>query len=342
MGGISGKWSLALTLGMVLIALAALVMVISVSLGAMRIPPGRVAGIMWAKLANPPALSLYKANEIAVVWEIRLPRTLAGLIVGAGLAAAGAVFQSLLNNPLADPYTLGVSTGAAFGASLAIYMNLAYGARIPTVSTAFICAAAALLAVLFLAERGGGLVASNLIVAGMIVSAILSSAISFIRMLAGENVGAIVTWMMGSLTSRSWADIATLAPITAIGVFVAWLFSNELDLMTLGDRSAASLGVSVRRARLTLLLCGAAITAVCVAVSGVIGFVGLIVPHMLRMAVGSVNRRLIPLSAAAGGLLLMLADDAARLIGRGETPVGVLTTLLGGPFFLYLFLKRKT
>lgn len=323
-------------------ALSAAALVFSVGVGAMHVPFGRVADIILSKIVgNQERLLLFKPSEIAVIWEIRLPRVLAGYLVGAGLAAAGVVFQALLGNALADPYTLGVSTGAAFGASLMIVINLMLSTTYPLVPFAFLFAALALFVVLMMAEKGGGLKASNLIIAGMIVSAVLSSAISFLKMLAGENVSAIVYWMMGSVSAKSWGDLVFLFPLTAAGTLIAILNAPALNVMTLGDRAAEALGVEVKKVRLGLLLAGAMITAACVSTSGIIGFVGLIVPHMLRMAVSGDNRRLLPLSYLSGGLLLMLADDAARMIGNGDIPVGVLTTLLGGPFFIYLFLRKR-
>lgn len=329
-------------LALIFIALSVVVLIFSVGVGAMNIPFGRVADIIFSKLTgNGERLAGFRQNEIAVIWEIRLPRVLAGYLVGAGLAAAGVVFQALLGNALADPYTLGVSTGAAFGASLMIVINLMLSKTYPLVPSAFLFAALALMVVMMMAEKGGGLKASNLIIAGMIVSAVLSSAISFLKMLAGENVSAIVYWMMGSVSAKSWSDLVFLFPLTVLGVLIALFHASSLNVMTLGDRAAEALGVEVKRVRLGLLLAGAMITAACVSTSGIIGFVGLIVPHMLRMAVSGDNRRLLPLSYLSGGLLLMLADDAARMIGHGDIPVGVLTTLLGGPFFIYLFLRKR-
>jgi iron complex transport system permease protein len=340
MDGYSLRTKRAARIGAALMAAAVLALIVSVSLGDMRIPPGRVAEILWAKLSGTAEMGGFKQNELAVVWEIRLPRVLLGFFVGAGLAAAGAIFQSLLGNPLADPYTLGVSTGAALGATAVIFLNVTYGMSLPPVPAALSTAVAALFVVILMAQRGGGLISSNLVIAGMIVSAILSSAISFLKMLAGENVSAIVYWLMGSLSGGTWADVRLLAPAVVLGAAAALPFAGDLNAMTLGDRAASALGVNVARTRLILLLAGSLITAVSVSVSGIIGFVGLIVPHMLRLAASSDNRRLLPLSFLAGGLLLMLADDAARLIGNGDIPVGVLTTLLGGPFFIRLFLRR--
>ncbi|MEG2622390.1 MAG: iron ABC transporter permease [Clostridia bacterium] len=322
-----------------LVAATLAVMLVSVGQGAMPITASDTARILLSPLSGQ-APSAFAANQVAVVWEIRLPRILASFLVGAGLSVAGVIFQSLLGNPLADPYTLGVSTGAAFGASLAILLNLLYGLAIPVTPPAFGMAMAALVLVLALAQRRGDLAASNLVIAGMIVSAVLSSAISFMKMLAGENVSAIVQWMMGSLSAKNWDELALLFPIVLASTVVAASFAGELNLMNFGERAARALGVNVRRTRLVLLLAGALVTAGCVSVSGVIGFVGLIVPHMLRMAGARDNRALVPLSALGGGLLLLVADNCARLLGNGDIPVGILTTLIGGPFFLYLFMRR--
>lgn len=185
------------------------------------------------------------------------------------------------------------------------------------------------------------MLSSSLVIAGIIVSAILSSGISCIKMMAGENVSAIVFWLMGSLASRTWRDVALIAPVVLIAGILAYIFADDLNVMTLGDETAKALGVDTKRVRLLYLLLGACVTAACVAVSGVIGFIGLVVPHILRFWLTSDNRSLLPLSALLGGFLLVLADNAARMLSAGEIPVGVLTTLLGGPFFIYVFLRRE-
>ncbi|GHT85747.1 iron ABC transporter permease [Spirochaetia bacterium] len=323
------------------IALAGLV-ILALGLGAMKIPVDRILRIAWGKLSgNPDWYAGIPPGMTAVVWELRLPRILTSILAGAGLAVSGVVFQGILQNPLADPYTLGISTGAAFGASLAIFLNIVLGLVIPISLSALIFAALTLALVLLIAQRGSGLVSANLIMAGIILSAILSAGISFLKMLSGENVGAIVFWLMGSLSARDWNDALLLASVVPAAAVLALFFAADLNILTLGNRSAESLGVHVKHVRLFYLLLGAAITAVCVSVCGVIGFVGLIVPHLLRMAVTSDNCLLLPLSALLGGLLLCAADTSARLLSSGEIPVGVLTTLLGGPFFLFIFLRRK-
>lgn len=317
-------------------------LICTVSLGAMNISLSTTRDILIAKLTgNEQLLEGIKPNMVSVVWDIRLPRIICGICVGMGLSIAGTIFQSLLQNPLADPYTLGVSTGAAFGASLAIFMNIMFGVIVSVPLFAFLFAFITLVLVIIIAGRGGGLLSSNLIIAGIIVSAILSSGISFLKMIAGENVGAIVFWLMGSLSSRSWSDVMLVFPTVFIAGVVAFLFSNDLNVMTMGDKSATTLGVNTKWLRLLYLILGSCITAACVAVCGIIGFIGLIVPHMLRFRFTSDNRVLIPLSALVGGMLLSIADNATRLLTTSEIPVGVLMTLIGGPFFIYIFVKRR-
>ncbi len=327
--------------GLILAAVTVVLLIFSLAMGAMEIRPDTIIRILAGKISGKSEiLESIKANQIAVVWEIRLPRILCGLFVGSGLAISGCIFQSLLRNPLADPYTIGVSTGAAFGASLAILLNITFGFFLSSTAFAFTFAFFTLVLVILIAQKGGGMFTSNLILSGIIISSILSSGISFIKMIAGENVSAIVFWLMGSLPSRQWSDIRLVAPVVLIGGLIAWIFADDLNIMVLGDESAQTLGVNTQRTRLIYLIIGSAITAACVSVSGIIGFVGLIVPHILRFWTTGNNRILIPLSAVTGSLILCLADNTVRLISNSEIPVGVLTTLIGGPFFIYIFLKK--
>lgn len=279
---------------------------------------------------------------LAILWEIRLPRVFTAFLVGGGLAVSGAVFQALLMNPLADSYTMGVSTGAAFGASLAIYFNL-LEYNISITIFAFIGALITLAIVMNIARVKGYLSSANLVIAGIITSSVLSAGISFIKSAAGEDVSAIVYWLMGSLSARSWEHVFLALPFILICSIICFYYAEDLNILSLGDKEARSLGIDTDKTRKILLICGSMITAVCVSVSGIIGFIGLIVPHMLRLAVGSDNKILLPLAFLLGGELLLLADTGARAILNIEVPVGVLTTLLGGPFFIYIFVtKNKT
>ncbi len=277
---------------------------------------------------------------ISIIWDIRLPRIFCAVFIGMGLGVSGVIFQGILQNPLADPYTLGISTGASFGASVAIILNLYSNMFFPPSIFAFIGAGVTLFIVIIIARFGGGFERTNLIIAGIIVSSVLSSGVSFMKMLAGENVGAIIFWIMGSLSAKDWNDVIIVCPVVVICTIISVLFSRRLDIMALGDENAQALGVNAHRLRVFYLLIGAIITAVCVSISGVIGFIGLIIPHLLRFAITSKNTVLIPFSAICGAILLTVSDSITRIFTAGEVPVGVLTTLIGGPFFIFIFTRR--
>ena len=280
-----------------------------------------------------------------VVADLRLPRVLLALLAGAGLAVAGSVFQGILRNPLADPFTLGVSSGAAFGAALAISLGLtgaAVGFGLPV--AAFAGAGIALAAVLFLGRIGGGLRRETLVLAGVVVSAFLAALIALVKALDEASVTGIVFWIMGSFQGRGWAEVILLLPGVAGGCAVAFLLTRELDILALGDTTARHLGLGAVRIRLLLLVAASAITASCVAVSGIIGFIGLVVPHLCRLLLGAGHLRLLPAAALCGGLLLLWSDVAARTVlpGGVELPVGVITALLGGPFFCFILGKKQS
>lgn len=293
----------------------------------------RVLGLLGAGLFGAGAAE--GDTAYIVVNGIRLSRVCLAFLAGAGLAASGVVFQGILRNPLADPFTLGVSGGAAFGAALAISMGFA-ATLLPV--AAFAGAAGALLLVLFLAQAGGSLRRETLVLAGVVVAAFLGALISLVKALDEESVPGIVFWIMGSFQNRGWNDIGLLVPGFVLGLLPVVFLARELDILALGDDEALRLGCNAPRARLWLLLGASAVTAGCVAVSGVIGFVGLIVPHLVRLVLGPRHVPLLIASALVGGLLLLWSDVLARSIlseGR-ELPVGVITALLGGPFFCFL------
>lgn len=328
--------------GFALLAVLVLFTLLAVGFGRADIGMGDVAAVIYGKVSgNTEAYSYLNAAKTAIIWDIRLPRILAAIAVGGGLAVAGVVFQALLMNPLADSYTMGVSTGAAFGASVAIYFNIFAQGGLPVTVFAFGGAVATLLVVMSMARVGGYVSSANLVIAGIIVSSILSAAISMVKSLAGEQVSAIVAWLIGSLAAKTWEHVLYGWPLILAACVLCYYYAEDLNIVSLGDREARSLGINASRLRTTLLAAGALITAVCVAIGGIIGFVGLIVPHMVRMLTGSDNKALIPLCGLTGGILLLTADTFGRSVGNIEIPVGVLTTLLGGPFFVYIFRMRN-
>ncbi len=333
---------------LLLSAALCLIIVISTGMGYIHLSFLDVAKIIFAKISGQTGL-LKGMDEIlsVVVLEVRLPRILTAAIVGAGLAVAGAVFQGILLNPLADPYTLGVSAGAAFGACLAFFFNIVlfdnivFGAcSVP--AFAFIGAIGTLFFVVYLSSARGGFSSNNLILSGIIVAAILSAGISFLKYVADEQVSIIIFWLMGSFVSKTWTDVIMTLLFLCAGFLIIIFFARDLNLISLGSRTASSLGVHTKKVTLILLVTASMVTAICVSVSGIIGFVGLLVPHMVRFLTGPDNRKLIPVSMLSGAILLLCADTVTRAILPGEIPIGVLTALIGGPFFCYIFRKRQT
>jgi iron complex transport system permease protein len=331
--------------GVVLLLLAVVLsvgIVLSTGTGFLEIAFADVLRILLAKLANAPGLTAH-LDDLAsvVVMDVRLPRILTAALVGGGLAISGAVFQGILLNPLADPYTLGVSAGAAFGASLALLLNVTFLGLWSVPAFAFGGAAATLMVVIYLTASSGDLSSGNLILSGIIVAAILSAGVSFIKYMADEQVNIIIFWLMGSFASKTWAETGLTAAAVALGLGIFFFFSRDLNVLALGGRTAGSLGVSPRKIALLLLVSASLVSAMCVAVSGIIGFVGLLVPHMVRFITGPDNRRLIPAAALTGACLLLCADTLTRAVLPQEIPIGVITALIGGPFFCYIYRKRQ-
>ncbi|MDF1554285.1 MAG: iron ABC transporter permease [Deferrisomatales bacterium] len=305
------------------------------------------SGLGWADLARAlgetAGLLAPRLDEVdrAILLNVRLSRVLLAAVAGGGLAVAGVIFQGILLNPLADPYTVGVSSGAALGASVAILLGLggytAWGMGLLPLA-AFAGALLALGAVQLLAASRGFTGSGTLILAGIVVSTTLSAGISLLKSLNEDSVSSIVFWIMGSFSGRGWWHVAFCLPYVAAGLVAALFYGRDLDLLVLGDEGARQLGVDSVRVRRRLLVGASMITGACVAVSGVIGFVGLVVPHLLRMTLGPAHRRLLFSSFLGGGILLVLADALSRTLlpGGEELPVGVVTALLGGPFFCYL------
>ncbi|MBD1370801.1 iron ABC transporter permease [Hazenella sp. IB182357] len=280
----------------------------------------------------------------AIIWQIRLPRVLLAALVGASLALAGVIYQGLLKNPLADPFVLGVSSGAALGAAIAIWIgwgiNWLGQWHVPTY--AFVGACLALLMVLKLGQ-GPYIKSESFILAGVVIQAFLGAVLTFVLSITPENLfRRIQFWLMGSLSFRNWEHLFVLSIVLCIGFIVALIYSRELNLFLLGTRSAAHLGVSVNMIYWGLLLLASVITGAAVAVSGTIGFVGLAIPHMIRLVTGADHRKLIPLATLSGAIFLVWCDYIARtVLSPIEIPLGVITAFFGAPFFAFLLKKRQ-
>lgn len=341
----AGRRGLALLL--LALALPATVL-LACGLGSYPAPPGEVLRALMQAAGIPFGAPVDESLALVIV-DIRLARVLLAGLTGASLALAGAVFQGVLRNPLADSFTLGVSGGAAFGASLAIVTGLAGLAALTGESRlipacALLGALGSLLLVLALARAGGGAARREaLVLAGIVAATFLQALISLLKSLDEESVASIVFWIMGSFQGRGFEHAAMAWPYMLAGALLALVRARELDLLALGGEQARMLGLDAGRSRLWLLFAASLLSGAAVAVAGVIGFVGLVVPHLLRLVMGAGHRWLLPASALGGALLLIWSDALARSIlpGGAELPVGVVTALAGGPFFC-LILARRT
>jgi iron complex transport system permease protein len=331
-----------LVLILILALCTAAAIILSTGMGYMAIGAGDIFRVIGAFLFDDPNLLGGLEQTVPyVVMEVRLPRILTAALVGAGLAMSGVIYQGILLNPLADPYTLGISSGAAFGASLALLAGVAGFGHFSTPAFAFIGAILTLLVVMRLSVFNGQISGQTLILSGVIVGAILSAGISFLKYLADEQVAIIIFWLMGSFSASTWTGVLMVGFVVLAGGMITMYFGRDLNIMSLGRRSSDSLGVETAKIRVILLLTASLVTAICVAVTGIIGFIGLIVPHLMRYLVGPDNRRLLPASIFAGAILLLLADTITRAVLPVEVPIGVLTALIGGPFFCVIFRQKQ-
>lgn len=312
---------------------------IAVTLGPADISVGEVWQTILHHLGLAGESTISRLRD-AIVWELRLPRVLAALGVGAGLALAGTVMQVLTRNPLADPYLLGLSSGAALGAVI----FLLAGAALLMPVGAFIGSLTALALALLIARLLGGATPSRAILAGICIAALASAGTSLLIFWSatGDSYREILSWLMGSLSGTSWSDAGLVALGLLLCAPVILLSGRGLDAFAFGETAAAGLGIDVTRQRWTLLAATALLTGIMVAIGGAIGFVGLVVPHAVRLAVGSRHRVLLPMSMLVGAIFMLWSDTAARsLFDPRELPVGIVTALVGAPAFLLILLRYR-
>lgn len=326
---------------LILIALGVLVVVstlVSLMLGRYPITPIEAVG-MLANLALPID-PFWTSQQETLFFQVRLPRIALALMVGCSLAAAGAAYQGTFQNPLVSPDILGASQGAAFGAAVAILLGLG---SLSISVFAFACSIAAVLLVLAIGTRAKGNHLLIVVLAGVMVSSLFQAGVSFTKLIADptDQLAAITYWLMGSLTGAKWSDMAfSLGPI-AIGLAVLFALRWRINVLTMGDDEASTMGVNARRVRLIVIMAATLVTAASVSISGMIGWVGLVIPHFARMIVGCDYRKLLPASMLMGASFLLIVDDVARLVATSEIPIGILTAFVGAPFFLYLITRRK-
>jgi len=319
---------------MLLLLALTMVMILATALGSIPIAPAEIFGAIGRGLTG----ELMGSHDI-IIWQIRLPRVVMAALVGAALALAGATYQAVFRNPLADPYLLGVASGASFGATLVI----AFGASLPLLArigvplTAFVAALTSVTLVVALARQGNQLPTLSLILAGVVLGSCLTAATSFIMFSVRERAAEVLTWLLGSFALSSWRKVAVMTPFLLLATVATLLAGRSLNVLQVGDEQAAQLGLPVQAVKLGLIVCATLVTAAAVSVAGIIGFVGLVVPHAVRLAFGPDHRTLLPLSLLGGGIFTVAADLLARtVISPTEIPIGVVTALAGSPFFLFL------
>jgi iron complex transport system permease protein len=316
---------------------------VAVSVGAVAVPAGTVWGVLANKMAPGFVEQTWSKGREAIVWNIRFPRALLAMMVGAGLALVGASLQAVTRNPLADPHLLGISSGGAFGAIFALLHSGLFLALLTVPLLAFFGSLAATLIVLGVSRLADASSADRLVLAGVAVSFIIMAAANGLIFLGDPRAShTVVFWMLGGLGLAQWDQL--IYPLVILILCGAWLTSRttNLNATTIGDETAATLGIAVARFRLIVFVVGALITGVMVAFSGIIGFVGLMVPHIARMLVGGDYTRVLPVSALIGAIFLLWADIAARTVMAPEDmPIGIVTGLVGGVFFVWLLGRRS-
>jgi len=331
-------------ISVILLLLAVLVVsvVAAAAVGTVYVPFGDVVKMCWNKVSPFNFIPTWRSVDETIILQVRLPRVIGGALVGAALATAGVLFQGLLRNPMADPYIIGTSAGAALGATVAMLLPLSMAflgfGMVPVL--AFAGALATVFLVYYLARVGGKTPVVSMLLAGFVVSAMLTALMFLIITMSDKlypKVHSVYAFLMGGISVAGWGQIAVIAPIIVVGIVLTRLWAFRLNAFAIGEEGAAHVGIDVERNKAMFLALGSVLTAAAVSISGLIGFVGLVIPHALRLLLGPDHRNLIPCSALAGAAFLVIADMLARTLpSSGEMPVGIITALIGAPVFIYL------
>jgi len=318
--------------------------IIATSLGAVAIPSSEVAKMLVDRLPVLSCAPTWTEQAEAIVFRIRLPRVATAVVVGGALATAGTIFQGLLRNPMADPYIIGTSGGAALGATIALLVPIQvvwFGFTLVPLA-AFTGALMAVLIVYRIARVGPHTPVTTLLLAGFALSSMMAAIMSFLMLLSDRTLHRVVLWIMGGVTTSGWPQLGIVTPFILVGMFIAYFLAGDLNTFLLGEEQAAHLGVDVERRKLILLMVGSLLTGAAVSISGLVGFIGLVVPHVARLIFGPDHYLLLPASAVLGSLFLVLADLLARvLMAPAEIPVGIITAMGGAPFFIFLLRRSK-
>ena len=339
------KHKSAIMFGLAVFLLA--VVLVSISIGPVKITIPEILKMLLHKVGINGNTAGWQAAQESILFQVRLPRVLGAVLVGAALSTAGALFQGLFRNPMADPYIIGTAAGAAFGATLAMLIPLSlvfYGFGLVPIA-AFLGALGSVLLVYRLARFGGKAPIISMLLAGFVTSSFLVAIVMLLLTMSdrlGLRIQQVFSFLMGGISVTYWQQIAVIAPLVVLGIVAAMFFAVHLNAFSIGEEGAAYLGIDVEREKMIILGIGSLLTACAVSIGGLIGFVGLIIPHAMRLILGPDHRLLIPASALTGAAFLVIADLLARtLLSPAEIPVGVLTALIGAPFFLYLLRRSR-
>ena len=326
----------------ILMAISFLAFIFSSLVGVADISLNEALDIILKKLTSSTTALSKPSDKEVILLEIRIPRIIFSFLVGASLSIAGVLFQVILKNPLAEPYILGVSGGSAVGAITAITLGLSFGIYLTAFS--FVGAILSILILLLISTADGEMSASTLLLGGVIINAFFSAIVMFLVSTAtrGELQSAVF-WLMGDLSQVSYSNLKVIFPVVMLGTVISFFLSRKLNLLALGDEQATQLGLNAKLYNRIVLVLASLLTATVVSMSGLIGFVGLIIPHVVRLIIGADHRILIPSAFFTGGIYLLLSDTLARTLrAPSELPVGVITAIVGAPFFLYLLRKGRT
>ena len=344
----TSRWKLIVLL---LVLALFVTVIISLNVGYAQIPFPDILGILGKQI---PVLngfidsSLISPQNAAIILQIRLPRILAGVLVGAALAAAGVLYQGVFKNPMADSYVLGVSAGAAVGASLSILSGVGFvflGLRLVQVA-AFVGAVSAMFIVYNISRVGSRVPVATLLLCGIAVNFFLFAVVGLLEVISSDELHSIVFWLVGGFSNVLWRDIWAILPFILIGIIASYFYARDLNLLAMGEETAHHLGVNVEKSKQILLVLASLTTAAAVSICGLVGFVGLMIPHLTRLIIGPDHRILLPTSTVIGAIFLVICDDLARIVATPfastlELPVGIITMLFGAPFFIILFKKKK-
>ncbi|OON99306.1 MAG: ABC transporter permease [Epulopiscium sp. Nele67-Bin004] len=321
--------------------LSILVILLGIGIGSTFILPWEVANIMAHKIFGAQLLDSVTSTHISIVWNIRTVRTLMAFVVGAAIAASGSAMQSVMQNPLASSYTLGVSAGASVAAGLAMITGVSFFGILTLPFFGMIAGVSTVVLVVLLASKFDRNMGNfTIILLGMVVSLFLNAIITIINALFRENMQRLVYWQMGSFSGKAPLELLVITILTIIGVFLLTLHARELDILTFGETEAFSIGVDVKKAKWKILVLSAGLTGSAISFVGIIGFVDLIAPHVVRKLFGSSHKIVIPMSAIFGGIFMVCADIIARVaIESIDLPIGAVTALMGAPFFMYIFFR---